>query len=82
MIFKNLNEFGDVIEYCREYRDITNQGLLAQTEPAGRGLYQKTEVQYFSVKTKKSLLCGMRHFIYLKNRGHAKTKVILNTIIQ
>ena len=38
--------------------------FFVQTEPLGRGLYKKTEVRYFSVKTKqarliKSLLYGI-----------------------
>ena len=43
--------------------------FFAQTESVGRGLYKKTKVRYFSVKTKqarliKSLLYGIYIDIY------------------
>ena len=56
------------------YREISDRGLFVQTKPVGRGLYKKSEVRYFSVKTEqarliKSLLYGIRH-LYLKKTGH------------
>jgi hypothetical protein len=44
--------------------------FFAQTEPVGQGLYKKTEVRYFSVKTEqarliKSLLYGIYRYLYL-----------------
>jgi hypothetical protein len=43
--------------------------FFVQTEPVGRGLYKKTEVQYFSVHTEqarliKSLLYGIYRHLY------------------
>ena len=50
--------------------------FFVQTEPVSRGLYKKTEVRYFSVKTEqarliKSLLYGIYRHLYLKQTRNA-----------
>jgi hypothetical protein len=46
------------------YKEISDRGLFfVQTEPVGRGLYKKTEVQYFSVHTKQARLINYFEFV-------------------
>jgi hypothetical protein len=43
--------------------------FFVQTEPAGRGLYKKNDVQYFSVHTKKArLIKRLLYGIYTWNK--------------
>jgi hypothetical protein len=50
--------------------------FFVQTEPVGRGLYKKTKVRYFPVKTEqarliKGLLYGIYRHLYLKQKRKA-----------
>ena len=38
------------------YVEITDRSFSVQTEPVWQSLYKKTEVRYFSLKTKKAKL--------------------------
>jgi hypothetical protein len=65
------------------YREISDQGLFgtdrdcrAKFVSKGRGLYQKTEVRYFSVNTEQarliqSLLHGIYSNLYLTHKRNA-----------
>ena len=49
--FQNINFLCEI--FTEKYR---TEVFFVQTEPVGRGLYKKTKVRYFSVRTKQARL--------------------------
>ena len=61
------------------------EAFFVQTEPVGRGLYKKTDVQYFTVHTEqarliKSLLYGIYRHLYFKQTRNASFEMRISSV--
>jgi hypothetical protein len=94
MLYSNCNINHAITNFLLTEREVLAEKywievFFVQTEPVGRGLYKKTKVRYFSVKTKlsevirliKSLLYGIYRHLYLKQTRNALFEMHISTSV-